>query len=76
MKELRDHSAPNGAKFLKFGHEPSQNLIKFAKLLQYIRYDNPENISLISCTDEEKLLLEVSSVRLKTPKLGVQSKFI
>ena len=22
------HSTPNGAKFLKFGHDPSQNLIK------------------------------------------------
>ena len=63
MKELRDHSAPNGAKFLKFGHDPSQNLIKFAKMLQYIRYDNPENFSLISCMDEEKLLLEVSNVQ-------------
>ena len=41
-----------------------------------IWYNNYENFSLISCMDQEKSLFKVSKVRLKTPKLGVQSKFI
>ena len=64
------HSTPNGAKFLRLGHDPSQNLKKKAKLLQYIRYDNPENFSLISCMGLVKFLFKVSNVTLKTPKLG------
>ena len=45
----------------KLGHSMSNNASldmthfkiwsKFAKLSQYIRYDNPENFSLISCMD-------------------------
>ena len=71
LKLLNGHSTPpNGAKFLRLGHDPSS----YANLLQYIRYDNPENFSLISCTDQQKLLFKVSHDRLKTPKLGVQSK--
>ena len=35
--------------------------------------DNPSNFSLISCTDQKKLL---RNVRLKFPKSEVQSKFI
>ena len=38
--------------------------------------DNPENFSLISCMDQEKSLFKVSKVRMKAPKLGVESKFI
>ena len=49
---------------------------KSAKLLQHIRYDNPEKFSLISCMDQDKSLFKVSEVRLKTPKLKIQSKFI
>ena len=39
-------------KWSKPGHDQSQNLIKkLAKLLQYIRYNSPENFILISCAD-------------------------
>ena len=31
----------------------------------YIKYDNPENFSLIACTDQEKLFFKVNEVRLK-----------
>ena len=42
----------------------------------YVRYNNPENFSLISSTDSVKLPFKISKVRLIVPKLGVQSKFI
>ena len=51
------HSAPSGAKFLRFRHDPSQTISefdkKFAKLLQYIRdmIKFRESFSLISCLD-------------------------
>ena len=48
---------------------------EIAKLLQYMEYDNPENFSLISCTDctdYEKSLFKVSKVRLKAPKFRVK----
>ena len=44
------------------------------KNLPSIRYENLVHFSLVSCTDQEKLLLKVSKVRLKALKLGVQSK--
>ena len=55
-KDIFNHEAEkyNGSlhvNWCKPGHDPSQNLIKIAKLLQYIRYDNPENLYLISCMD-------------------------
>ena len=42
----------------------------------YNVYDNLENSSLMSSTDQEKLLFKVSTVRMKAPEFGVQSKFI
>ena len=42
------------------------------KLLQYIRYDNPENFTLISCMDWEKMLFKVGKVRLKTPQIRLK----
>ena len=44
------------------------------KLLYYIRYDNSENFSLISCTDYKTLLFKVCKVGLKASRFGVQSK--
>ena len=41
-----------------------------------MRYHNPDNFNLISYMDWEKLLFKVGEVRLKGPKLRVQSKFI
>ena len=70
------YTTPTGATFLRFGHDPSHNLIRIFESFYNIKYDNPENLSLISCTDSEKLLFKVSKVRLKAPKLGFQSKFI
>ena len=29
----KGHSTPNGAKFLRFGHDPSQNLIKICQVV-------------------------------------------
>ena len=41
------HFIPNGAKFLRLGHDPSQNMIKIWQVVTlYIRYKNPENFSL------------------------------
>ena len=50
--------------------------LKFVRLLQYIRFNNPNNFSLIPCTNYQKLLFKVNKVRLIAPKLRVQSKFV
>ena len=39
------HFTPNGTKLLRLGHDPTKNLIRIRKLLECIRYDNPENFS-------------------------------
>ena len=42
------------AGWCKPGYDPSQNSIKICQAVpihKYIRYDNPENFRLISCTD-------------------------
>ena len=45
-------------------------MVKF--LLQYVRYDNPENISVVSYMDREKLLFKVGKVRLETPQMRLK----
>ena len=45
-------------------------MVKF--LLQYLRYDNPENISVVSYMDREKLLFKVGKVRLETPHMRLK----
>ena len=45
-------------------------MVKF--LLQYLRYDNPENISVVSYMDREKLLFKVGKVRLETPQMRLK----
>ena len=54
------------------GRDPAQNLIKiFQVIITMLRYDNPENLSLISCAHYEKFLFKVSIVRIKARKIGV-----
>ena len=48
---LLGHSTPNGANFCCLDMTHPRVWQKFAKLLQYIRYDNLENFGLILCTD-------------------------
>ena len=36
-----DNGGSFHVKWCKPGHDPSLNLIRFAKLLPYVRYDNP-----------------------------------
>ena len=38
-------------KWCKPGHDPSQDLIKICQAVTLYKIDNPENFSLISCTD-------------------------
>ena len=47
---VQGHSTPTGAKFVRLGYVPCQGLIRICQVLQYARYDNPENFSLIFCT--------------------------
>ena len=47
---LKGYSTPNRAKFLRLGHDPSQNLIRNYQVVNK-KYDNPQNFSLIYFTD-------------------------